>query len=331
MNYKVAVFAVLFVLTTGLSAFGVLASIMLKIRTKEPVCQSLVYRQIFAFSFFIYAIWGNILVRELVKSLNMNPDMYPVIAFFIPFIGIPFLVIDWYMLLKFFVNLAGRVLSSLFSAGYFSFFTFFLLTVTFLIRNGTIGLSHNPEVLVIRSIIFLNLIFHLVLFFIVFLIRQIGSPLKARYTNRIQIVVYFSGVLVYSAGFWFLDELPVLLQPLPILVAFVTCAALPLLVNIPEKLNKQGLVQVYSISFEKFCEKYDISKRETEIIREIISGKSNQEIADRLFITLQTVKDHVHRIYIKTGMKNRVQLINLANIPNEPGRQIQNDKNGVNQ
>jgi DNA-binding CsgD family transcriptional regulator len=65
-------------------------------------------------------------------------------------------------------------------------------------------------------------------------------------------------------------------------------------------------------AFEAFCLKYDISRREAEIIREIRAGKSNREIADTLFITLQTVKDHIHRIFTKTGVSNRVQLINLS-------------------
>ena len=65
-------------------------------------------------------------------------------------------------------------------------------------------------------------------------------------------------------------------------------------------------------NFEVFCLKYEISRREAEIIREIQAGKSNREIAGTLFITLQTVKDHIHRIFTKTGVSNRVQLINLT-------------------
>lgn len=65
-------------------------------------------------------------------------------------------------------------------------------------------------------------------------------------------------------------------------------------------------------NFEAFCLKYEISRREAEIIREIQAGKSNLEIAGTLFITLQTVKDHIHRIFTKTGVSNRVQLINLT-------------------
>jgi DNA-binding CsgD family transcriptional regulator len=59
---------------------------------------------------------------------------------------------------------------------------------------------------------------------------------------------------------------------------------------------------------EDLFEKYHISKREKQIIAEICKGKTNQQIADELFITLQTVKDHTHNIYKKTEVKNRVQL-----------------------
>ena len=67
-----------------------------------------------------------------------------------------------------------------------------------------------------------------------------------------------------------------------------------------------------SIDFITFCKLYEISKRESEIMLEICSGKSNKAISEKLFITIQTVKDHNHRIYTKTGVKSRVQLSNLV-------------------
>ncbi len=60
-----------------------------------------------------------------------------------------------------------------------------------------------------------------------------------------------------------------------------------------------------------FADKYEISKREREVIQLISKGLSNQEISESLFISLQTVKDHTHRIFVKTGVKNRVQLTNI--------------------
>ena len=64
-------------------------------------------------------------------------------------------------------------------------------------------------------------------------------------------------------------------------------------------------------SLDDFLSQYGISKREADIVRGIYDGKTNQEIASQLFISLQTVKDHSSRIYQKTHVKNRAQLTTL--------------------
>ena len=48
-----------------------------------------------------------------------------------------------------------------------------------------------------------------------------------------------------------------------------------------------------------------LSRRECEIAALVADGLSNKQIARRLFIALATVKDHVHRILVKTGLSNR--------------------------
>lgn len=87
---------------------------------------------------------------------------------------------------------------------------------------------------------------------------------------------------------------------------------LPLYLNYGTLLSAFTEETTKDLSFEEFCKKFEVSPRETDIVREICNGLSNKEISDRLFISLQTVKDHTHRIYIKTNVKSRVQLINLV-------------------
>jgi len=58
-------------------------------------------------------------------------------------------------------------------------------------------------------------------------------------------------------------------------------------------------------------DRFGITPREREIIGLICSGRTNQEIADQLFISLATVKDHNYNIFRKTGVRNRVELANL--------------------
>jgi DNA-binding CsgD family transcriptional regulator len=87
---------------------------------------------------------------------------------------------------------------------------------------------------------------------------------------------------------------------------------------LPVYLNYGTLLSVFAdmnkkdLTFEDFCKKFEVSPRETDIVREICNGLSNKEISEKLFISLQTVKDHSHHIYIKTNVRSRVQLINLV-------------------
>ncbi len=73
----------------------------------------------------------------------------------------------------------------------------------------------------------------------------------------------------------------------------------------------EGLMRP-QLSLDDFLVKHGISKREADILRGIYAGKTNKEIADELFISLQTVKDHSSRIYQKTYVKNRAQLMALV-------------------
>ncbi|UCG26485.1 MAG: response regulator transcription factor [Chloroflexota bacterium] len=55
-----------------------------------------------------------------------------------------------------------------------------------------------------------------------------------------------------------------------------------------------------------------LSDRELEVLDLIAGGFSNQEIADRLFITVGTVKTHAHNIYGKLDANGRTQAVARA-------------------
>ncbi|KRM35816.1 DNA-binding response regulator, LuxR family protein [Agrilactobacillus composti DSM 18527 = JCM 14202] len=62
------------------------------------------------------------------------------------------------------------------------------------------------------------------------------------------------------------------------------------------------------ISNQNKTELYDdLTNREREVLQLIAQGKSNQEIADALFITLKTVKTHVSNILSKLQVEDRTQ------------------------
>lgn len=51
-----------------------------------------------------------------------------------------------------------------------------------------------------------------------------------------------------------------------------------------------------------------LSERETDVVRAIARGRTNQEIAAELFISVSTVKTHVASVQTKLGLRNRVEI-----------------------
>jgi DNA-binding NarL/FixJ family response regulator len=64
-------------------------------------------------------------------------------------------------------------------------------------------------------------------------------------------------------------------------------------------------------SFQKNTDS-PLSKRETEILKMIADGKKRGEIAEELFIELETVKSHVKNIYTKLDVHSRSKAIHVA-------------------
>lgn len=67
-----------------------------------------------------------------------------------------------------------------------------------------------------------------------------------------------------------------------------------------------------SMTSSKAIESLGISPREHEVLLLIAKGLSNQEIADRLFVSVHTIKTHVSNLYMKLEVNRRTQAIQKA-------------------
>jgi len=56
----------------------------------------------------------------------------------------------------------------------------------------------------------------------------------------------------------------------------------------------------------------NVSKRELDVLELMSAGLSNQEIADKLFVSLNTVKTHSSNIFSKLEVKRRTQAVQKA-------------------
>lgn len=70
---------------------------------------------------------------------------------------------------------------------------------------------------------------------------------------------------------------------------------------------KHLLKNIEKVSFKDFS----LTSREKKIVYLVCEGLANKEIADKLNISEQTVKAHLHKIFKKLGVSSRTQLISI--------------------
>jgi len=72
-------------------------------------------------------------------------------------------------------------------------------------------------------------------------------------------------------------------------------------------------VQIADFQFNsEECSRRNISKRELEVLSLMAEGLSNAEIADRLFVTMNTIKTHVSNLFEKLEVSRRTQAIDKS-------------------
>lgn len=73
--------------------------------------------------------------------------------------------------------------------------------------------------------------------------------------------------------------------------------------------------EVYRDSFilnESEVKRLNLSKRELEVLQLMAEGLSNQEIAEKLFVSLNTIKTHSAQIFEKMEVKRRTQAVEMG-------------------
>ncbi|RZK44102.1 MAG: response regulator transcription factor [Pedobacter sp.] len=82
----------------------------------------------------------------------------------------------------------------------------------------------------------------------------------------------------------------------------------PKIIETPIKVNITSDFKLNTVALERL----GLSNRELEVLQLMARGKSNQEIADQLFISLNTVKTHGSRLFEKMQVKRRTQAVDTA-------------------
>ncbi len=76
--------------------------------------------------------------------------------------------------------------------------------------------------------------------------------------------------------------------------------------------SRDQMASTSAQSPEDLLMEYGISTREFEVLQLMAQGLSNQQIADQLYISLNTVKTHSSNLFLKLDVKRRTQAIRVA-------------------
>ncbi len=82
-------------------------------------------------------------------------------------------------------------------------------------------------------------------------------------------------------------------------------------VFINKRTSHEETDQPKAIDHQKIKE-LGLSNREYEVLQEIALGLSNQEIANKLFVSESTIKSHVSSVLLKLNAKRRTQAIQIS-------------------
>ncbi|MDX1315713.1 MAG: helix-turn-helix transcriptional regulator [Eudoraea sp.] len=285
-------------------------------RYKLGFTSSYFYYLVFLYIFGTYSLAGTGILELLLTRMEIDQQVMHSSRLYAVFLGIPFLALSKFMFIRSITEFFQKKPATVFIVFYFlSLTVIFLLNGIYMVRLTHFDLGSYRDMLLAQRFAFIAFIWgtYLISYLYILFFSTSLSDLHAKRHIR-------------TFGAWYLVYMVLCITPLILtshhqvfrqvfLLVFLSWHLIPILfLNI--YLNKyqepeSSLPEDFETRLLAFVEQHDISKRESEVVRLICRGLSNQEISDTLFISLQTVKDHIHRIFIKTGVRNRVQLSNM--------------------
>jgi DNA-binding CsgD family transcriptional regulator len=261
--------------------------------------------------FAIYGLWGRILGRALLETLGADFGLAQIMASFVSVLGVPILFVSWLMLTNMAYALTDKAVGQGWIALHAVVFVLLLLGgwITFAAIAGQADVP-NARLgrLVVLAIVGLEL-----LYFAAFLLIALRSTRKQhearRRPLRLFALLLAGAFLLRSASLPLAFTYPWMVVTVLVYFGSNLVPLLYLRARADRLFEPVKAETASAETMERLFDEYGVTKRERQIVREICSGKTNQQIADTLFISLQTVKDHTHRIYSKIGVKSRVQLV----------------------
>jgi DNA-binding NarL/FixJ family response regulator len=297
---------VCFVLCLAMAVAAALLGRQLGATYRGPFHRLYFYYLAAFYLFAVYGFWGQILGRALLALLETNAGVVETVASFVSVLGVPMLFVAWLMLINMAYAVAGAAMKQAWLALHAAVFVLLALAAWL----GFAALSRHGELLG------LNLTYAIVAVLVVLEFAYVAAFAILVYRARHRRAEWRRFALLIAGAFLLRSAaLPLAFAYPSVVIAVLVYFASNLLPLLYVRANADKLFEPVKAespsdeSMDPLLEAYGITKRERQIVGQICAGKTNQQIADTLFISLQTVKDHTHRIYSKMGVKSRIQLV----------------------
>lgn len=300
-----------FILSVAAAASSILIASGLRVSCRHEALSTLVYYLTFYFTFGFYAFWGQVVFITYI-SPYVDEELLTRATNTLLILGSPFVLFTWLMLVKFAGELSGRTLKGIFVLWFFIANIVFTALPGFLISRY---LEIDSFTIIKFWYVSLNLLY--ALSGVILLMQKKNNRRSALRRKDLKILsagILLSVLLHNALLAFYRDNMYMALAF--IFVFFIAGSFIPIYIKYRADLAGLSVIGENQYTVDALCKKFEISPREREIISEICNGLTNQQIADKLFISLQTVKDHTSRIYFKINCSSRAQLITMVKTNN---------------
>ena len=297
---------VIFIFCAAMAAGSILLLTRLLEERPAPFVRSLFYHNIFISAFGFYGIWGQFIIVALAGN-RLSPETFSTVSVISLLLGLPFLVFGWMMILRFAAEAAGIPFRNYHTLSFLLVNFGIIIGLGFILRD----MDFNEALPVFKYFYAVAAVAYSFTASLMLIRGRRELPGKR---DRASLAALIAASAVAQASVLLLLPYSVWMGLGFVFLLFAGITMLPLYITYKTEMPAfvpPGPFQLPR-GIEDFIRRHEISPREAEIIAEICNGLSNQEIADKLFISLQTVKDHTSRIYTKTNVRNRMQLMTLV-------------------